>query len=113
VHAQNEKNWDHYLEAAMMGAWVSLDGVQQDNVDQYIERLVRIKNQALLHKVLISQDAGWFDPDKQWNGPKRKYTDIHNYLLPGLKAEGFSNKQIKQLMEINPREAYTIRVRKL
>ena len=113
VHAQNEKNWDHYWEAAEMGAWVSLDGVQQDNADQYIKRLILLKEKGLLHKVLISQDAGWYEPGKPWNGPKRKYTDINNVLIPGLKSNGFTDKEVAQLLKRNPMNAYTIQVRTL
>jgi phosphotriesterase-related protein len=113
VHAQNEKDWDHYTEAAEMGAWVSLDGVQRDNADQYIKRLTLLKEKGLLHKVLISQDAGWYEPGKPWSGPKRKYTDIHSVLIPGLRANGFTEKEVTQLLQQNPMNAYTIQVRAL
>ena len=112
VHAQNEKNWDHYLKAAEMGTWVSLDGIQENNVVQYLERLSLLKENGFLAQVLISQDAGWYEPGKTWQGPKRKYTDIQNHLIPGLKANGFTDKEVQQLLEINPGEAYAIRVRR-
>ena len=112
VHAQNEKSWDKYLEAAKMGAWVSLDGIQQDNVDQYIERLILMKENGFLNRVIISQDAGWYEPGKPWQGPKRKFTDIQHHLVPGLKDKGFTAAEVRQLLEKNPREAYIIRVRR-
>jgi phosphotriesterase-related protein len=37
VHAQNEKDKTTYVKAAREGAWVSLDGLNDTNVDQYVE----------------------------------------------------------------------------
>jgi phosphotriesterase-related protein len=112
VHAQNEDNWENYLKAAEMGAWVSLDGIQEDNVQQYTDRLLLMKQNKLLDQVLISQDAGWYEPGKPWNGPNRKYTDISNHFIPKLQSNGFNNLDIRQLIEKNPAQAYTIIVRK-
>lgn len=111
VHAQNELDHQYYIKAARAGAWVSLDGIQQDNVDKYAESLQLIKEQQLLNKVLISQDAGWYEPGKPWEGLKRMYTDISNYLIPKLKEIGFTDKNIRQLTFLNPGEAFAIRVR--
>lgn len=111
VHAQNEKDHDNYLKAAEMGAWVSLDGIQEDNIKQYTERLVYMKQNGLLKNVLISQDAGWYEPGKSWQGPKRKYTDIVEHLIPQLKSNGFSNKEVKLLLETNPGVAFALKVR--
>ena len=44
--------------------WISLDkyGWDEKWVDGYPELLLKFKNEDLLDKVLISQDAGFFDP---------------------------------------------------
>lgn len=112
VHAQNEDDRENYLKAAEMGAWVSLDGIQEDNIKQYIDRLGYIKENGLLKKVLISQDAGWYEPGKPWQGLKRSYTDIVQKMVPQLKSNGFTNKEVRQLLEINPAEAFAIHVRR-
>jgi phosphotriesterase-related protein len=113
VHAQNEENTDYYLQAASTNAWVSLDGVQQSNIANYLQLLHFMKEQGLLGKVLVSQDAGWYEPGKPWNGPSRSYTDIHHYLIPELKKSGFTKKNIKQIFELNPAEAFAVRIRNL
>jgi len=112
VHAQNEQNPKKYQEAAAKGAWVSLDGIQQNNVPNYVEKLLFAKEHGFLDQVLISQDAGWYEPGKVWNGPGRSYTNLINHLLPELKLNGFRETDIRQLMETNPQNAFTIRVRK-
>ncbi len=96
-----------------MGAWISLDGVEESNLDEYIKILQMMKDQGFLHRILISQDAGWYEPGKPWNGPGRDYTVVFKQLIPKLKVSGFNRKNIKQLFEINPQEAFSIRVRTL
>jgi len=113
VHAQNEKDRTAYINAIQMGAWISLDGVEESNLDEYIKILQMMKDQGFLHRILISQDAGWYEPGKPWNGPGRDYTVVFKQLIPKLKVSGFNRKNIKQLFEINPQEAFSIRVRTL
>ncbi len=113
VHAQNEKDKTAYFNAIHRGAWISLDGVQESNMHEYVEVLQMIKERGFLDQILISQDAGWYEPGKPWNGPVRDYTVIFKQLIPKLKILGFDQKNIKQLFEINPQKAFTIKVRNL
>lgn len=117
THAQNgslEKN----LEAAGTGAWVSLDGVNISNADEdegnknsYVERLKAFKEAGLLNKVLLSHDAGWYDVGEPAGGSFRSYTDVHEFLIPALKENGFSGDDIKTLLIDNPANAFEIGLR--
>lgn len=113
VHAQSEKNFDEYVRAVRIGTWVSLDGVGDSNIQQYAENLLRLKKENSLHRILISHDAGWYEPGKPDGGNFRGYTTIFDKLIPSLKEKGFNKKDIDQLLVVNPREAFSIRVRKL
>lgn len=108
VHSQNEKDAQKHVEAARMGAWVSLDGVSENNVNDYLEVLGKLKSEKLLHKALISHDAGWYKPEEAHGGDFRPYTDIFEYLLPSLREKGFSEGELKTLMVKNPAEAFTL-----
>ncbi|MGZ5135345.1 MAG: phosphotriesterase family protein [Flavitalea sp.] len=112
VHAQNEKDWKQYVKAAKQGAWVSLDGVQESNISEYVKRLSFMKENKQLRRTLISHDAGWFDPQKPGGGPIRGYTSLFQKLIPALKEVQFTEKEILQLVKYNPAEAFTIRIRK-
>ena len=112
VHAQNEKDPQQYIIAAHEGAWVSLDGLREENVDQYAELLSFMKKQKYLHRVLVSHDAGWYEPDKPNGGQIRGYTTVFKKLIPALKKTGFTGKDIEQVFRRNPAEAFTIRIRK-
>ena len=113
VHAQSEKNFEEYIKAVRIGAWVSLDGVGDSNIQQYVENLARLKKEKALHRILISHDAGWYEPGKPDGGSFRGYTTIFNKLIPTLKENGFTDNDIDQLLVVNPREAFAIRIRKL
>lgn len=119
VHAQGgtaESN----IEAAKRGAWISLDGVAMNpdkpsdahgNIGWYAERIMLLKNEGLLGKVLISHDAGWYDPEFEDGGSFRGFTDIFDFLIPALKEKGLTQNEIDQILVRNPSEAYKIRIR--
>jgi phosphotriesterase-related protein len=112
VHAQSEKDPNQHLKAARMGAWVSLDGVSDSNIAQYVESLTLLKKEKALHRILLSHDAGWYEPGKPDGGNFRGYMSLFKQLLPALREKGFTNKDIDQLLIKNPKEAFTIKIRK-
>lgn len=112
VHAQNESDNAQYVKAAQQGAWVSLDGLHSDNIQQYVSKLLHLKHANLLHRVLVSHDAGWYDPDKPDGGEFKEYTVLFRKLIPALEQEGFSEADIMQLIQTNPANAFKIGVKK-
>ena len=112
VHAQNENDKQQYVRAAKLGSWVSLDGLNEDNVSEYVSMLVAQKRSGSLHRTLISHDAGWYDPGKPQGGDFRGYTTLFDKLVPALKSNGFTETDVMQLIRVNPKEAFTIRVRR-
>lgn len=112
VHAQSEKDSSAHIMAARTGAWVSFDGVSKDNTAEYVRFLRTMKDNDLLDKVLLSHDAGWYQPGVPNGGEYRGYTDIFQALIPALKSEGFSQEDIDLMLVKNPAEAFTIRVRR-
>ena len=101
------------MQAAREGAWVSLDGLRDENVENYVERLLYMKKENCLQRVLVSHDAGWYDPDKPDGGPFRPFTTLFKRLIPALEQESFSEAEILQLIRRNASNALTIGVRKL
>lgn len=108
------------INLGLQGAWISLDNFNYDpdhedenqgNLDWFRERLMLLKDENLLNRVLISHDAGYYNPDEEDGGPIRGYTAISNYLIPALLEDGFTQDEIIQLLIHNPAEAFGIRVR--
>lgn len=116
THAQ-DGTFEGYLKAAKQGAWISLDNVNKSNLDKpggvewFVPMLTKLKKENLLHKILISHDAGWYNPGQDNGGTYRPHTDIFEYLIPALKENGFSQEDIDLLLIKNPQMAYAVKIR--
>ncbi len=114
THAQNG-TMEGYVEAANQGAWISLDNVSAapERVEWFVKTLSILKERNVLHQVLISHDAGWYDVGQPNGGDFRPYTAIFTHLIPELRKNGFTQEDIDTLLVENPKHAYHIRIRKL
>jgi phosphotriesterase-related protein len=101
------------VRLAKEGAWISLDNVMVDNIDNYLTMLLNLKQNNLLHKVLISHDAGWYDVINPDSVTYRGYISIFTHLKPALLNAGFTEQEWQMLTVGNPKEAYTVRIREL
>jgi phosphotriesterase-related protein len=121
THSQ-EGTLENQIKIAKEGGWVSLDNFSYDpsaepeergNLDWFVQRITELDEAGLLNRVLISHDAGYYNPDEPNGGDFREYTDISEHLLPALRENGFSESDIRQLLIRNPQEAYGIRTREI
>lgn len=119
THAQTG-NLETQIEIGKEDAWISLDNFShdssreadsRDNIDWFVKRISELDKAGLLNRILISHDAGYYNPDETNGGDYRNYTDIFEHLLPALRKNGFSEDKIDQLLVRNPRKAYGIRTR--
>ncbi len=108
VHAQSEINKNYHQKAAAIGSWISLDGIGWGDIENYADSIDRLKRAGLLHKVLVSHDAGWYKPEEVDGGNFTGFTGIFTQLIPTLKKKGFTEKDFKQLLVINPAEAFAL-----
>lgn len=111
IHAQSEKDRAIHLEIAKEGGWISFDGLRDDNVLDYVQFLVDMKKAALLSKVLISHDAGWYHVGEPDGGNFRGYETIFLSLLPAMKKAGFTEKEIELIFKVNPAKAFAVKAR--
>ena len=115
VHAQHGTN-DQRKQLAEKGVWISMDGVNENKLEEYIEAILFFKEKNLLHRLLISQDDGWsvvsngsydllelFD-----NGNLAPYESILVKLIPALKKKGISDQEINLLMRTNPVNCFAL-----
>jgi phosphotriesterase-related protein len=119
IHAQGG-TVEGNIKAAREGTWISLDGVRTrpdlepgapNSIEWYSDRIIELKNNGLLHKVLISHDSGWYDPALPEGGTFDGFTDIFDSLIPDLKSKGLNGADIEQIMVKNPADAYKIKIR--
>jgi phosphotriesterase-related protein len=107
VHAQAEDDNTAYLKAAGMGCWISLDGLGWD-LEKHLKKLIFAKEHGFLDHILISHDAGWYDPQKKQQDIT-PYTNIFTKLMPALRSEGFTEEEINLLISVNPAKAFAIK----
>ncbi len=109
VHAHDEKDLRRHVAAAQLGAWVEFDAVG-DSPSLHVELIERMKDAGLLNRVLISHDAGWYEPGnpaRQFKG----YEPLFDRLLPALKERQFDERELDLLLVTNPVEALSVRTR--
>jgi len=110
THAQ-AGTLDGWIKAARMGAWVSLDNINEKRILEYIENLSALKAAGLLKQVLLSHDSGWYRVGEEDGGRYNGYTTIFTLLIPELLKNGFDHEDIELLLHQNPARAFAIQVR--
>lgn len=106
VHAQNEVLAEHHIRAARRGGWVAFDGFRPGQVDRYLELIRRMRDEGLLHRVLVSQDAGWYDAGVPDGGEFNPFDPVFTALIPALRADGFGEDEVQALFVRNPAQAF-------
>lgn len=112
IHAQNEKSRDMHINAAKAGGWISFDGVNDKSVNDCLVFLKDMKDENLLSHVLLSHDAGWYHVGEPNGGNYQGYTVIIDKLIPAMRENGFTEKDIEQIFVSNPAKAFAVKIRK-
>jgi phosphotriesterase-related protein len=113
VHAQNANDPATRAWAAQQGAWVELDGVGPESLDEHVEAAVDLFRRDRLDRVLVSQDAGWYHVGEPGGGKYRPHTFLFDSFAPALRARGLAEADVRRLLVRNPAEAFAIRRRPL
>lgn len=108
VHASQLNDVEYLLKTASGGAWISLDGVKESNVQEYIEILKRFQAEKLLHRVLLSHDGNGFPG----GGKIRPFTSVLEHLIPAMRDSGFTSQEVGQIIIHNPKRAFEIKGKK-
>lgn len=109
THAHTSNDLDLLIETAQKGAWISLDRVNSSNIQSTVNWLQRFKSEELLHKILLSHDGNGFPG----GGELRPFEAAMNELIPALQEDDFTDEEIDQLFIENPKNAFSIKIRKL
>ena len=115
VHADSEADLDFHRNIAGLGAYVEFDFIGQPGIDleATVEKIKELIDKNLGDRILLSHDAGWFQPGNlngQPDGGMRGYTYLSNEFIPLLLRKGFDHQTVKQLTEDNPKKAFALYV---
>lgn len=106
IHTQIEPDLDLHLQIARRGPWIEYDAIGSEEDDFYVERISRVLEAGLGHRLLLSHDRGWYDPSQPGGGVPRPFTYLSRVFLPRLRAEGVREGTIRRLTCINPFRAF-------
>jgi phosphotriesterase-related protein len=111
VHAHAEEDGMRHVEAARRGAWVEFDGLEPERSERFVALVRTMRAHGVLHRTLISHDAGWYHVGEPDGGTFRPYDTVFTAFVPALTHAGFTDAEIHQVLVTNPADAFAIRVR--
>lgn len=108
VHAQAEPDVEIHKELAGRGAYIELDSVgSSEQEDEKIIKVIRsLTDAGLDNRILISHDAGWYNPGQPNGGKQRGFTALTTSFIPKLQRAGFTEAQVRKLSRENPFRAF-------
>lgn len=112
VHAHVEPDRQMHVWAAQQGAWVEFDGVAPETIEQHLQLVLHMREAGLLHRVLLSHDAGWYNVGEPRGGTFREYSTLFTKLIPALRQAGLTASEIAQMTDKNPQQAFALGVRR-
>ncbi|MEJ7761463.1 MAG: hypothetical protein WKF80_01590 [Thermomicrobiales bacterium] len=107
IHAQQEPDITIHHDLSRQGVWIEYDGIGDPAEDGRYVSLVRAALDAGLgHRVLLSQDLGWYDPAQPGGGTPRPYDHLPTVFLDRLRASGVDGATVDGLVRDNPFAAF-------
>jgi phosphotriesterase-related protein len=113
VHANLEPDPAIHLEAAQRGAYVEFDaiGAQWQSQPPMLDHTVALIEAGYADRLLLSHDAGWYDPSQPDGQPLeggiRGYTELVESFIPALRARGVTDDLIRLITVTNPGRAFS------
>ncbi len=112
VHANMEPDPAIHLEAARRGAYVEFDaiGAPWQTQPPMLDDTLALIGAGYAEKLLLSHDAGWYDPSQPGGQPPeggiRGYTELVEGFVPALRARGVTDDLIRLITVTNPGRAF-------
>ena len=108
VHSDAEPDEGLRFRVASRGAWLSYDGIRQENAAQKVEQ-VRRAFERYPDQLLISQDAGWYNVGRPGGGDIVPWDWLPRHFVPMLRNAGLSEADVRRLLVANAARAFTVR----
>lgn len=108
VHVQAEDDNKRILDIAREGVWMELDAIGSKSVDRHLDLLTMLLDNGFNDRIMLSQDAGWYNIGQPKGGTQNPYTHIFELFIPKALEAGISKVQIDSIMTDNPASAFAI-----
>ncbi len=113
VHAGSESDPKYHFQVSESGAYVEFDNIGQPDTDHngLCDAVESLLGKGLGEHILLSQDAGWFQPGAPHGMPEggiRGYTTLVTDFIPMLKERHLDDATIKLITEENPKRVFSL-----
>ncbi len=112
VHANLEPDSAVHLEAAQRGVYVEFDaiGAAWQSQPDLVDYTLALIEAGYAKNILLSHDAGWYDPSQPNGQPKdggiRGYTTLVDEFIPTLRTRGVTDDLLHLITVTNPARAF-------
>lgn len=114
THAQSESDFSYLLKAAQRGVIISIDAIGSGWApdDAMLAATINLIAAGYSHQILLSHDAGWYDPSQPDGHPQpegiRGYSALFTSFLPQLQSSGIDGETIARITIENPATVFTL-----
>jgi phosphotriesterase-related protein len=111
VHASSENNRAVQRQLAGRGVYIEFDsiGANPGQDTGLIAAIQELLAAGYADRILLSHDAGYYQPDQPNGGTQRGFTYLIDTFIPKLRAAGVDEATIRMITEINPIRALGFR----
>jgi len=111
VHAQSENNRQVQRQLAAKGAYIEFDNLgwspgQEGTIIAAIQELL---GAGYGDRILLSHDAGWYQPGQPNGGSQKGYVYLIDSFIPKLRTAGVDEAAIRMITETNPIRAFGLK----
>ena len=108
VHAQNESNRSMHRQLAARGVFIEFDslGWNPSQDPTFIAAIKELLAAGHTDRVLLSHDAGWYQPGQPNGGTQKPYTYLIDAFIRKLRNAGLDDATIRLITETNPIRAF-------
>ncbi len=108
VHAQSVNNRSLYQQLAARGVFIEFDslGWNPGQDSTFITAIKELLAAGYGEQILLSHDAGWYQPGEQDGGTQMPYTYLIQTFMPKLRDSGVDDEAIRMITETNPIRAF-------
>lgn len=108
VHAQLIQEKKELLRLGRLGIWIELDGIAPDSAEWNTSLLLSLLEAGFTDRILLSQDAGWYNVGEEGGGKQVPYTFLLDRFLPMIQEIGVGKDSLQQLTVSNPARAFAL-----
>ena len=111
VHAGSEGDIKYHLAVAEQGAWVEYDSISPGEANRYIQLIKTMIDNGHEDRLLLSQDAGWYNVGQAKGGNIRGFAYIIKDFIPLMEKSGIDKNLIDKFLITNPAKALRIPIK--